>query len=46
MSPATVAKGHKQLLREMGYSLRVNSKCLPSTSPAEGNAQFEFIRLF
>ena len=27
----------------MGFSLRVNHKCLPSTSPAERNAQFEFI---
>ena len=27
----------------MGFSLRVNRKCLPSTSPAERNAQFEFI---
>ena len=32
-----------RLLREMGYSLRVNFKCLPSTSPAERNSQFEFI---
>ncbi len=27
----------------MGFSLRVNRKCIPSTSPAERNAQFEFI---
>ena len=27
----------------MGFSLRVNHKCIPSTSPAERNAQFEFI---
>ena len=39
VSPRTVAR----LLREMGYSLRVNRKCLPSTSPAERNSQFEFI---
>ena len=39
VSARTVAR----LLRDMGYSLRVNSKCLPSTSPAERNAQFEFI---
>ena len=43
MSPATVAKGRKQLLREVGYPLLVNSEWLPSTSPAERNAQFEFI---
>ena len=39
VSARTVAR----LLRDMGYSLRVNSKCLPSTSPTERNAQFEFI---
>ena len=39
VSPRTVAR----LLRKMGYSLRVNFKCLPSTSPAERNSQFEFI---
>ncbi len=39
VSPRTVAR----LLRAMGYSLRVNSKCLPSTSRAERNAQFEVI---
>ncbi len=39
VSPRTVAR----LLRKMGYSLRVNRKCLPSTSPAERNSQFEFI---
>ena len=39
MSPRTVAR----LLRALGYSLRVNHKCIPSTSPAERNDQFEFI---
>ena len=39
VSPRTVAR----LPREMGYSLRVNCKCLPSTSPAETNSQFDFI---
>ena len=33
VSARTVAR----LLRDLGYSLRVNSKCLPSTSPAERN---------
>ncbi len=37
--PRTVAR----LLRSMGFSLRVNRKCIPSTSPAERNAQFTFI---
>ena len=39
MSPRTVAR----LLRALGYSLRVNHKCIPSASPAERNDQFEFI---
>ena len=38
-SPRSVAR----LLRSLGYSLRVNHKCIPSTSPAERNDQFEFI---
>ncbi len=37
--PRTVAR----LLRALGYSLRVNHKCIPSCSPAERNDQFEFI---
>ncbi len=37
--PRTVAR----LLRALGYSLRVNHKCIPSTSSAERNDQFEFI---
>ncbi len=39
VSPRTVAR----LLRAMGFSLRVNRKCIPSTSPAKRNAQFAFI---
>lgn len=39
VSPRTVAR----LLRKMGYSLRVNRKCLPSTPPAEPDSRFEFI---
>ena len=39
VSARTVAR----LLRSLGYSLRVNHKCLPSTRPAERNDQFEFI---
>lgn len=39
VSPRTVAR----LLRSLGYSLRVNHKCIPSCSPAERNDQFEFI---
>ena len=39
VSARTVAR----LLRSLGYSLRVNNKCLPSTCPAERNDQFEFI---
>ena len=39
VSPRTVAR----LLRSLGYSLRVNHKCIPSSSPAERNEQFEFI---
>ena len=39
VSPRTVAR----LLRSMGFSLRVNRKCIPSCSPVERNAQFEFI---
>ena len=39
VSPRTVAR----LLRTLGFSLRVNHKCLPSTNPAERNDQFEFI---
>ena len=39
VSPRTVAR----LLRTLGHSLRVNHKCIPSSSPAERNEQFEFI---
>ena len=39
VSPRTVAR----LLHSLGYSLRVNHKCIPSCSPAERNDQFEFI---
>ena len=39
VSPRTVAR----LLRALGFSPRLNCKCIPSSSPAERNAQFEFI---
>jgi len=39
VSPRTVAR----LLRCLGYSLRVNRKCIPSCSPAERHDQFELL---
>ena len=39
VSPNTVAR----LLRQMGYSLRVNHKMLPSDSSPDRNQQFEYI---
>ena len=32
-----------RLLRADGFALRVNHKCIPTVSPADRNAQFEFI---
>jgi hypothetical protein len=39
VSPNTVAR----LLRQMGYSLRINHKMLPSDSSPDRNQQFEYI---